>query len=518
MHELGHMIGMGHGGRVGSDRQLTNGDYLYYEGNWDDGAPGRNHKPNYISVMNYRYNGGLWCMLPVEPGDDGPDFVSELNYSTAHLGDLNEASLDERPTSTVATRLRAQPCPSADVGAVPVMLYTCADPDEDDRRYIVVTDGERTLARRPQQGRWQVEGLPAHAPGIDWDCDGTIESSVSGNLNGDGADFGLAAEPCNGMDDDGDGVVDLGCGGTSDQLLLGHDDWAQLPSPPECVLLYTTRDGADCYVQPEAYRNAMSSAAPDCRQDSQPVRDCPNLPDLFAGPPEPVEDGDFGPIPPDLELCDGVNNDGDDEIDEGCRDTDGDEHADAIDNCPETANPDQADADGDHLGDACDEAPAIAGLEVDNDASNGIVLRWSNDLRDLLGFTVYRTSTDLLDPDYLGDTYPTVIEPLFTDTEVAGVDGSFRYRLHAVNLDGEEGAMLALRVTVENGRVTEVTEDVIEEEDGGLGNNPDDEEADSDGGTNTKGRGCGCQNRAGGPASLALGVLVALMVRRRRRA
>ncbi|MCW5206357.1 thrombospondin type 3 repeat-containing protein, partial [Desulfobulbus sp. F5] len=37
-------------------------------------------------------------------------------------------------------------------------------------------------------------------------------------------------------------------------------------------------------------------------------------------------------------------------------DTDGDGIADATDNCPLVANPDQADTDGDGKGDACDAA------------------------------------------------------------------------------------------------------------------------------------------------------------------
>ena len=51
------------------------------------------------------------------------------------------------------------------------------------------------------------------------------------------------------------------------------------------------------------------------------------------------------------------------DLGEGCRgggvgvDFDDDGVADSVDNCPEVANPDQADADGDGFGDVCDSRP-----------------------------------------------------------------------------------------------------------------------------------------------------------------
>jgi len=49
-------------------------------------------------------------------------------------------------------------------------------------------------------------------------------------------------------------------------------------------------------------------------------------------------------------------------------DTDGDGVPDVDDNCPQVANPDQADEDGDHVGDACDPCPPFPDMtDSDND-------------------------------------------------------------------------------------------------------------------------------------------------------
>lgn len=68
IHELGHNLGLRHGG-----------------------VDHTNYKPNYISVMNYLYQEGF-----VEPGPAGPRRALHWDYSRFKAKNLNEKSLDER--------------------------------------------------------------------------------------------------------------------------------------------------------------------------------------------------------------------------------------------------------------------------------------------------------------------------------------------------------------------------------------------------------------------------------------
>lgn len=126
---------------------------------------------------------------------------------------------------------------------------------------------------------------PELCDGLDNDCDDVIDESVE------------VSEVCNFIDDDCDGFIDEGV----------------------ATIFYYDSDG-------DGYGNPNSSSQ-DCiaRDDFVEVAgDCDdNDPEINAGAPE---------------ICDGLNNDCDDVIDEGFGDSDGDGVANCIDPCPTDAS------------------------------------------------------------------------------------------------------------------------------------------------------------------------------------
>ncbi len=79
-HELGHNLGLGHGGRAGEYGQYRIGDFLKMGIDGDWGAP--NWKPNYISIMNYRYSRSNLCVNPYSPlGDESADLDFQTRLS-----------------------------------------------------------------------------------------------------------------------------------------------------------------------------------------------------------------------------------------------------------------------------------------------------------------------------------------------------------------------------------------------------------------------------------------------------
>ncbi len=426
IHELGHIAGLGHGGRSGPRVQnvvvldqdegagLRQRPYIYY----GTAKVNENRKPNYHSIMNYGYNGNALCY---DPGTG--DLSQSLGFTDVVAPQLFETSLDETFDSTYADWLRTRTW--CDPGWFPAARYRCTDPDELDPadvpyRYVMITDGIETLLRRRFGGSVESTNLPGHAPGIDWNCDGTIESSVQADVNDlDG--------------DQDDYTVD------DDDVLVGWSDEAAMAAGHPCHIYWSENSG---YSFPLAYRedilgvdcNTSEAAAGSFGALAAAAAPAGPFPDL-----EPLEEpenpfDEFLEQLPGYELCDGENNDGDDEIDEGCRDSDQDGLADVLDNCPQTANALQIDRDGDRVGDAC-EPGAIDGLTVSRDVSGAGVLTWQTEPQDLLGFSVWRYDSVAGDPVYIGSEWPTTSGQGFVDP--AAPLGAVTYLVRAIGRGGQ---------------------------------------------------------------------------------
>lgn len=170
MHELGHNLGLNHGG----------GD-------------GDNDKPNYLSVMNYKFQMNhvpyRLTLDQLNPQPERsirfPENRTVLDYSREALPGLDENALNEDAVYDIAAR---------------------------DEEFINIRDGNtltvirRREAYRPQRrcgGNWLEYFGNAQ---IDWNCDGRLLGRVSYNINGDS---------------NGDGSPKL-------SVLNGFNDWANI--------------------------------------------------------------------------------------------------------------------------------------------------------------------------------------------------------------------------------------------------------------------------------------------------
>jgi len=337
MHELGHNLGLRHGG--------------------DDNV---SYKPNYVSVMNY------WFQLSWLKSRGGPYF---LDFSREHLATLDESGLDETVGISTALELKTK--------------YYCG-------RYYRWSSGGSGIdwdCVRPLDGD------------VEKDLNNKTNASPGEQLDGhdDWSNLDMAFQ-CRGGFSDGDAPKDTfhddeleldvdtveelglmrelveveldvmpGCasnplaldGSTLEVLVYGQDELGvdeldqetlvfALASPDSVNIADVDADGLDDLTM--VFDNS----------ELQLVTDSDSV--MFTAW---TSDGSYtvqGEAPIQVvsdaaastDICDNCPDDptGDSDLDEVC---------DQVDNCPETENTDQSDLDGDGLGDACDTDPGEPG-------------------------------------------------------------------------------------------------------------------------------------------------------------
>jgi len=319
MHELGHNLALFHGGnedegfdpgpdgRPGVSGVDDNGNSVIDDPGeqcgGDDicGEVAKATKPNHISVMNYTFQAGSLI-------------TGRVDYSRQRLRDLDEDNLNEF-LGVGGSLFR-------------VIQYSC--------------NGHDAVS---------FQSFP-----IDWDCNGFYSWGVRENIND--LSFGNRLPSF---------------GAIFSPRLRGVTEWDRL--------LLNFRQSGD-------FADGVHTLVADQELTAEQAQLIPTM-----------------PLP--LEVCDGLDNDGDGLVDEDY-DVDGDGISDCFDNCPYHLNPQQDDVEGDGFGDACD-------LDRDNDG-----------LTDF--FEQNQSGTNPLNSDTDGDGVPDAQEDLDGDgfgnelEQMAGTD------------------------------------------------------------------------------------------------
>ncbi len=192
MHEFGHTIQLGHGGRLTEELEYDN----------------TNFKPNYRSVMNYFFQFGGVPRLDTTTGT----VIYSLDYSDEELPIMDETNLNE------GSGLRSRNTNS-------ISYYTCIDrghrftaPDVVKNKTV---DGNNVLLVR----------FSLNGTGVDWNCDGDFnDRDPDVNVNSQGRSWYNVT------------------GGSSEDTLYGRGDWDKVVLPIGCpeygILFNVTEDGA----------------------------------------------------------------------------------------------------------------------------------------------------------------------------------------------------------------------------------------------------------------------------------
>jgi hypothetical protein len=204
------------------------------------------------------------------------------------------------------------------------------------------------------------------------DCDG-VDNDGDGEIDeglpdvdGDGVCDARDVEDCDARDNDGDGEIDEGFADSD------GDGWADCVDVETCDGLDNDGNG----VIDEGFPDGDHDGVPDCL-DSEDCDGVDNDGDGQIDEDTSDIDGDGVCDGRDVESCDGLDNDGNGAIDEGYRDTDGDGVADCVDveTCDGVDNDGDGrvdegfpDSDADGVAD-CQDTESCDGLDNDGDGA-----------------------------------------------------------------------------------------------------------------------------------------------------